>query len=107
MKNIQSIKENIVENADIRRTLFYSLICVFILLSAVYLYLISSITFNVLARKSLDVTVRTLENNINNLEILYLSDLNKIDKNYALKNGFVDVRENLFAIRNSTHVAIR
>ncbi|MEI6660198.1 MAG: hypothetical protein WCK91_02125 [bacterium] len=107
MSNVKAITTNIVENSSMQKTLFRSMVIVLALMSFTYLYFISSITFNVLARKSLDTTVRNLENSISTSEITYMEKLNKIDKNYALANGFVEVNQSLFAVRDAARVAIR
>lgn len=79
----------------------------FIVLSVVYIYLIGSITFNVLARKSLEVASSNLSSHISELELTYLDNVNKIDKSYGLSLGFVEVHDNLFATRTLTRVAMR
>jgi hypothetical protein len=107
MSNVKNITHNIIEDTSIQRTLFRSLMVTLGLLSLTYLYLISSITFNVLARKTLDTTIRTLETSINASEIAYMGELNKIDKSYALSKGFVDVNQPIFAIRAADRVALR
>jgi hypothetical protein len=107
MSNVKNITHNIIEDSSIQRTLFRSLMIALSLLSLTYLYLISSITFNVLARKTLDTTTRNLETSINAKEIAYMNDLNKIDKSYALSKGFVDVPQTIFAVRSVDRVAIR
>lgn len=78
-----------------------------IILFAVYIYLIGSITFNVIARKSLENTISSLTNQVNQLELTYLNNINKIDKEYAQSKGFVDAHQSIFASRNINHVAIR
>lgn len=107
MSKAKAITNNIVENSYTRIILFRFLLVGLIIVSLFYVYLISSITFNVLARKSLESTVRTLTTNISQLELVYLSKTNQIDKDYALSQGFVDVKYNLFAARSINHVAIR
>ncbi len=108
MSNAKAITANLIENTDTRRTIFRALISGLIVLSVVYVYLIGSITFNVLARKSLENTARSLGSQVSELELTYLNTANKIDKNYALALGFVDVHDNIFATRQATsRVAIR
>ena len=107
MSNVKSITNTIIEDSSIQKTLFRSMVGILVLMSCAYVYLISSITFNVLSRRSLDVTVHNLENSISTSEIAYMQQLNKIDKNYALTNGFVEVANSSFAIRDSVRVAIR
>jgi hypothetical protein len=76
-------------------------------LAVIYIYLIGSITFNIVARKSLENTIATMTSQVNKLDLTYLNKVNEIDKDYALTNGFVEVRQNLFVSRDVNHVAIR
>lgn len=107
MTRAKAITNDIAQNINTQRALFRVLITGSILLFAVYIYLIGSITFNVIARKSLENIVVNLTGQVNQLELTYLSNVNKTDKNYALSNGFVDVPQNIFASRDVNHVAIR
>lgn len=107
MTKVKVITNDIVQNTHTQRVIFKVLISSLIALSLVYVYLIGSITFNVLARKSLETSVRTLGSNISNLELQYLDATNKIDKNYASSLGYVDVHDNIFATRKASSVAIR
>jgi len=107
MSKAKEITTNIVGNSYIQRVLFRVLVVSLIVLSVAYAYLIGSITFNVLARKTLEGTVRNLSSNISNLELTYLGSANKINKDLAFSKGFVDVNNNIFATRNTTRVAIR
>jgi glycerol-3-phosphate acyltransferase PlsY len=108
MTTAKAITTNIMVNNHTRRTLFRVLVSLLVVLSIIYIYLIGSITFNVLARKSLENTVRTLGTSVSELELTYLNTTNKIDKSYALSLGFVDMHDTLFAARQvSARVAIR
>jgi glycerol-3-phosphate acyltransferase PlsY len=107
MSKAKEITHDIVENSQTQRTIFRVLISSLILLSLVYVYLIGAITFNVLARKSLDTTVRTLGSHVSELELSYLNETNSIDKSYALAQGFVDTQKSIFATRGASSVAIR
>lgn len=107
MNKTKAIANNISSSSYTQKLIFRILISGIILISIVYIYFIGSITFNVLARKSLANTVKTLGNNVNQLELTYLDKVNEIDKNYALAHGFVDTKDNIFATRSITHVAIR
>lgn len=107
MSKAKAITTNIVENTHTQRTIFRVLISSLIVLSLAYVYLIGAITFNVLARKSLDTTVRSLGSHVSELELSYLNQTNGIDKNYALSQGFVDVQQNIFATREAARVAMR
>ncbi len=107
MSTAKAITNNIVENSHTQRTIFRALISALVLLSLVYIYLIGSITFNVLARKSLDTTVHNLGSQVSSLELTYLSETSGIDQNYAQSLGFVDVQNSIFATRDTPRVAMR
>ena len=107
MSKAKEITTNIVENSYIQKILLRILISSLIVLSVIYIYFIGSITFNVLARKTLEGTVRNLSSNISNLELTYLSSANKINKDFALSKGFVEINNNIFATRGSARVAMR
>jgi hypothetical protein len=107
MTRAKEFTDNISHNVNTQIMLFRVLIIGSVLLFVVYIYLVGSITFNVIARKSLENTVVVITSNINNLELTYLSNINKIDKDYAISKGFVEVHQNIFAARDINHVAIR
>ena len=107
MTKAKAITNEIRENTNTQRVLFRILISGSIVLSISNIYLIGSITFNVVARKSLENTVSILDAKVNNLEISYLNEVNKADKSYAESQGFVDVSQDIFASRDVNHVAIR
>ncbi len=107
MTKAKAITQDIKENINTQKILFRILMASSILLFGVYVYLIGSITFNVIARKSLENSMANLTNEVNQLEITYLNNLNKIDKEYAFSRGFVETKQNTFISRNINHVAIR
>lgn len=107
MSKAKAITNEITQNINTQKILFRILLTGSALLFVVYIYLIGSITFNVIARKSLENTAISLTNNVNKLDLIYLDNVNKIDKEYAESKGFVDVDQNLFASRSINHVAIR
>lgn len=107
MTKAKEITNDIRENINTQRILFRILIVSSIILCAVYMYLIGSITFNIVARKSLETTIVALTGHVNQLELTYLDNINKTDKEYAISKGFVDVKDNIFASRDINHVAIR
>lgn len=107
MSKVKAITIDIMGNNYTRRTLFRFIISGLIILGIMYVYFIGSITFNVLARKSLENTVRNLNSSISELELVYLNNLNQIDKEYALEKGFVDAKNSIFVTRSDSQVAIR
>lgn len=107
MSKTKIIANNITESSYTQKLIFRILISCIILIGLVYVYMIGSITFNVLARKSLEGTVKIASSDISQLELTYLNKVNEIDKEYALSHGFVDINQNIFATRSINHVAIR
>ncbi|MES2930177.1 MAG: hypothetical protein V4665_00110 [Patescibacteria group bacterium] len=107
MTKAKAITNDIVQNSITQRMLFRILVSGIIVLSLVYVYLIGSITFNILARKTLETSVRALGSRVSELELSYLNASNKIDKTYAASKGFVDIHKNIFATRDDARVALR
>lgn len=108
MSKTKAIVNDISRNSYTQRIVLKFILGSFLALSIVYIYIIGSITFNVVARKSLENTARTIGTNISDLELNYLSKMNNINKAHATSLGFVDTNSNIFAVRSSiNHVAIR
>ena len=107
MSKTKAIANEIVENSNTQRVILRILLGSLLSLSIVYIYMIGSITFNVVARKSLDRTAQILNSNISDLELTYLSNMNNINRTLATNNGFVDTKSNIFAKRSITSVSMR
>lgn len=108
MNKAKTITNTISNDANVQRTIFKSLVASIVLLSVFYIYFIGSITFNVLARKSVESNMREVGSRVSNLELSYLSLSNSIDKNFALSSGFVDATSPIFAARTDiSRVAVR
>lgn len=107
MSKTKAIANDIVVNTKTQRVLFNILLGSLLSFFIIYVYIIGSITFNVIARKSLENTEKTLGSNISNLELTYLSNMNEVNKTRAESLGFIDTKSNIFATRSITHVAIR
>lgn len=102
-----AITKDIQNNISTQKILLRILLFLVVLLSISYIYLIGNITFNVVARKSLEASLANLSSEVNKLDLVYLNKVNGIDKNYAIGNGFVENRHNIFVSRDINHVAIR
>lgn len=107
MSKTKAIVNDIRSDGYTQRMIFRVLLGSLLSLSIVYVYMIGSITFNVVARKSLENTARVLGSNISELELTYLSNINDVNKARATTLGFVDTKSNIFATRDITHVAMR
>jgi len=97
----------IIRDGDTRRNIFKVLLSFLILLSVLYIYLIGSITFNILARKSLESNIREVGNQVGNLELEYLTLSGNINTNLGLSLGFTNANGTIFATKTITRVAIR
>lgn len=107
MTKVKAITNDIAQNMDIQRMIIRILIISSVLMILLYAYLISSITLNVIARKTLEKNAVELTNKVNDLNMIYLNDINTINKEYAVSKGFVDVPQNIFVSRNINRVAVR
>jgi len=108
MTKAKAITIEITQNTNTQKVLLRALLIGTASLFVIYIYLVGSITFNVIARKSLENNLATLNSRVNKLDLAYLDGVNKIDKDFALSKGFVDVRQNIFASRDGINsVAMR
>ena len=107
MKKTKEITNELATNTNVQKTIFKILLGSILCLSLVYVYMIGSITFNVVARKSLENTSKIMGSNISQLELTYLTSVNDINKAKATTLGYVDTNSNIFAVRNINRVAMR
>jgi len=107
MSKAKEIKNEIIENVIVQKNIFKILVFLLIILLITYMYLIGSITFNILARKTFESNAKNLGNEVSELEIVYLNKANQINKNYVLSLGFVESEPNIFVTKNASQVAVR
>jgi hypothetical protein len=107
MTKVKTATLNILINPYLRKTILnWFLVCLSILVM-IYFYFISSIVFNVVSTSSLINKNKSLNTQISEFEIIYLTNLDKIDKNYAKSLGFVESSNNLFVTRYISQIALR
>lgn len=94
-------------DAEARRSVFKVLLGVLVFLFFLYMYLIGSITFNVLARKSLEVNISELGNDVSDIELEYIALSNSINAQFGKEIGFIDAKNTIFVSRNEDRVALR
>jgi hypothetical protein len=108
MQKAKAITNDIVENTYTQKMILKILVSLLLIIFFVYVYFIGSITFNVLARRSLENNLKVLGAEVSQLEIAYLNKTNEINKNYVLSLGFVENEPDIFIIRSSSdRVAVR
>ncbi len=91
------IQPNIVNNQDLEKRVFKTLIGMFLVLFLAYIYFVGHTIFDIVARKSIDTEARNLTSNVSSLELEYFSLSNKIDLAYAKSSGFINPNETAFA----------
>lgn len=107
MSKAKAITNNIVSNYYTQKMILKILMAGLFVLFAVYIYFIGSITFNVLARRTLEGTAKDLGNQVSQLEISYLNKMNEVDKSYVLSLGYVEKEPDIFVTRSVNQVAVR
>lgn len=84
--------------------LFGALSFVIVLLGAIYIYFLSVIVMETVARNQKFQTIQILREKSDNIEKKYLELLSKINLDYAYSLGFVDVNS-LVSVERQTAVA--
>src|SRR5689334_21220011 len=91
---------SIVDNGNLRKRILYILISSGGALALLYVLMLGTMVFNIVERRSLEADARTLSNEVNELELTYLSATNKVDLALSASLGFKETRAT-FATRKS------
>ncbi|MCX6755210.1 MAG: hypothetical protein NT068_01545 [Candidatus Nomurabacteria bacterium] len=99
----QSLKlnTNIINNNNIENRTFKAFIYIIIFLSLCYVLVLGNMVWNIVARKNIDAQARTLGNEVNNLELQYLSLSGKVDMKMAYSMGFKEINKTFAKRENS------
>lgn len=84
----------IVDHHDLKRKTLNFMLFSFGILALSYVYIIGSMVFDIVERKTLEAEARNLSNEVRELEIVYLNESNKIDITFAEAKGFREVSTN-------------
>lgn len=95
------------EDRETRKAIFRVLVGALIFLSLLYMYFIGSITFNILARKSLEVSLKDIGNNVSQIELEYIALSNSINSQMGKDIGFIEAKGTIFAQKGDGRVALR
>lgn len=90
-----SIINNYIERITLR-FIFWS----FAALALLYILLLGNMVFDIVERRSLEISARSLSNEVRNLELTYLSMSNNVDLALSYSMGFQEAKAS-FAIRKS------
>ena len=96
---VAQIIKNQIEKIELReKKIFWSLFFVFALLLVSYGFLVNKAILNAVAKQNLESQMSSLNSNVDSLESTYLSMENSITMDLALRNGYVQVPEDNFAV---------
>lgn len=104
---IKTITQQIPSDDNSRKQMFRILVSTLGVLCMCYVYLIGSITFNVLARKTLEANARVVSGNVSQLELQYIALSNSINTSYGHNLGYVEASGTIFASRDKATVAMK
>jgi hypothetical protein len=98
-KNIQNV--NITNNnIEVNRLILHTMFSIFGVLAFLYFLILGSIIFNIVQRKNLEKQELSLQGDVGNLELSYLSVSNSVDVALSSSMGFQATQVN-YAIRKS------
>ena len=92
--------KSMVARVDLDRFTLRFILWSFGILLLVYALLLGNMVFNVVERRSLELHARALSNEVQELELTYLSLSNAIDLDFSHSLGFKETKAN-FATRKS------
>ena len=87
-------------NNDVERLALHFILWSFGALALFYVLLLGNMVFNIVERRSLEISARSLEGEVRNLELAYLSASNNVDLVLSQSLGFREAKAN-FATRKS------
>ena len=91
---------SIVNNNNLERRVLDIMLWTVGALALCYVLFLGNMVFNIIERKALEVSARTLTNDVGNLESQYFSASSKIDINLAQSMGFKEIPKS-YAVRRS------
>ena len=98
------MKKHAAQVHSFERHAFMSTLVIVVLLSGLYIFLISASIFNVVARAETEQSIINLHSQIGELESDYLLRKNTITLILAYDLGFTDINEKTFVVRKSLSI---
>jgi len=87
-------------NGNIEKLILNIALWSFVALALWYVFILGNMVSNILQRRTLETNVRTLANEVGDLELIYLSMSNNIDLDFSHSLGFKETKIK-FATRRS------
>ena len=83
---------NIVNNNNMEKRILNMLFISIGILAVLYIFILGTMVFNIIGRKTAEATERTLSNQVATLELQYLSASNKVDLSLSHSLGFTETK---------------
>ncbi len=93
-----------ITESSLGRKIFKIVLISFVILCALYAYIIGNITFNVVARKTFTQEKSLITSRIGELEVQYLALSGGVTMDVARASGFEDASK-VYYVKNSTSVS--
>lgn len=100
VKNYKDAIATMDDRIDLRSKMLYSLFVSFGIFSFLYVLVLGNMILNIIERKTVELDIRNLANEVGNLESDYIALTNTIDKNSSVTLGFNEVKP-VFATRTT------
>jgi hypothetical protein len=100
VRNYKDAIDTIDSVMDLRSKVMYFIFVSFGIFSFLYVLVLGNMVFNIIERKTVELDIRNLANEVGNLESDYIALTNSIDKNSSLISGFHEIKP-VFATRTS------
>jgi hypothetical protein len=87
-------------NIEVERVILNTMLSILVALALWYVFILGNMVFSIVERKALEKQELTLESQVGNLELSYLSILNSVDVNLSSTMGFKETKAT-FATRKA------
>ena len=95
------LKTNIINNSDLQRRIFRSMIYSISFLCLCYVLILGNMVYNIIARKNIETQSRSLSTEVSTLELHYLALSGKVDLKMAYTMGFKETNKSFAKRQNS------
>ncbi|MFA7285255.1 MAG: hypothetical protein WC011_00190 [Candidatus Paceibacterota bacterium] len=100
VKNYKDAIDTIDSRIGLRSKVLYFIVVAFGIFSFLYVLVLGNMIFNIIERKTVELDIRNLANEVGNLESDYIALANTIDKNSSVSFGFNEISP-VFATRTA------
>jgi len=83
---------NIIDSGNLQKRILHIMLLTLGTFALLYVFILGSMVFNIVERKSLETHAYALSNDVGNLELEYMSISKKVDLNLAYSLGFKETK---------------